>query len=78
MQCARRQALLGLAVLALAGPATAAAAPTPPTGTLDLLDGADIAFGPFAAGALSGRVVSSLGDVNGDGIADMAIGSPRA
>jgi hypothetical protein len=81
MRCAGTRALWGLvAVTALsaAGPTLVAAAPVPPTGTLDLLNGADAVFGAPAAGALSGRVVASLGDVNGDGSPDMAIGSPKA
>src|SRR4051794_27642481 len=80
MWCARTRALWGLAVVALAaaGPTSAGAAPTPPAGTLDLFDGADVAFAASAPGALSGRAVASLGDVNGDGVPDMAVGSPTA
>jgi hypothetical protein len=80
MWCARTRALSGLAVAALAaaGPTSAGAAPTPPAGTLDLFDGADVAFAASAPGALSGRAVASLGDVNGDGVPDMAVGSPTA
>ena len=68
---------LALAVFSLflaAAPAASAADP-PPTGTLDLADEADVTFTPGAPEARSGAV-AAVGDVNGDGITDFAVGYP--
>src|SRR5918911_1556765 len=70
---------LGTALLALAIVSSPASAARPaPTGTLDLRDGADAVFSSSTPGDESGRAVVALGDVNGDGIADVAVGSPGA
>src|SRR4051794_26167295 len=75
MRDARRRVRWGLAVSGLAAAAAlgtvAEAAPVPPAGTLDLLTGADVAFGPLQSGALTGRSVAALGDVDGDGTPDL-------
>ena len=70
----RRPALL--AALGLAGWAPAGAADFPPTLDLSTLDGRNgFPLNGVAADDFSGRAVSSAGDVNGDGLADLLIGA---
>jgi len=72
----RRPALL--AALGLAGWAPAGAA-SPPTLNLADLDGTNgFRLSGVAADDRSGFAVSSAGDVNGDGLADLLIGANRA
>src|SRR4051794_15295158 len=56
----------------------AQAAPLPPSGTLDLKDGADAVLAGEADGDWAGWAVSSAGDVNGDGQADALVAAPKA
>ena len=70
----RRPALL--AALGLCGWAPAGAAAFPPTLDLSSLDGTNgFRLVGVAARDISGRAVSSAGDVNGDGLADLLIGA---
>ena len=70
----RRPALW--AALGLVGWAPAGAADFPPTLNLSGLDGTNgFRLNGVAAGDGSGRAVSSAGDVNGDGLADLLIGA---
>ncbi|MCA1852282.1 MAG: integrin alpha [Beggiatoa sp.] len=70
----RRPALL--AALGLAGWAPAGAADFPPTLDLSILDGTNgFRLNGVAAYNRSGSAVSSAGDVNGDGLADLLIGA---
>ena len=69
----RRPALL--AALGLAGWAPASVADFPPTLNLSILDGTNgFRLSGVAGGDRSGRAVSSAGDVNGDGLADLLVG----
>ena len=73
----RRPALL--AALGLWGWAPAGAADFPPALELSSLDGTNgFRLNGVAAGDLSGFAVSSAGDVNGDGLADLLIGAAGA
>ena len=73
----RRPAIL--ATLGLCGWAHAVAADFPPTLDLSSLDGTNgFRLNGVAADDYSGRAVSSAGDVNGDGLADLLIGAPYA
>src|SRR5690242_5703481 len=66
-------------VACLLAPAAARAVDTlPPSGVIDLAKDADAVFSGAAAGDRAGWAVSRTGDVNGDGVPDMAIGAPLA
>src|SRR4051794_7619551 len=61
--------------------APAAAAPLPATGTLDLTDAPPAQVLRWTASekdGLAGASVAGIGDFDGDGRADVAIGEPRA
>ena len=58
---------------------TAQTGPFPPSFNLSSLDGTNgFRLAGVAAGDFSGRAVSSAGDVNADGLADLLIGAPEA
>jgi hypothetical protein len=57
---------------------SAGGASLPQSGTLDLLDGADVVIDGLPAGSETGYSVAAAGDVNGDGRPDMLIGARRA
>src|SRR4051794_40961047 len=50
----------------------------PPSGVVDLAKDADAILSGAAAGDRAGWAVARTGDVNGDGVPDMAIGAPLA
>ncbi len=54
------------------------ARPTPLEGTVDSVLSATIQLAPEVEGELAGATVVWLGDVNGDGLADAAVGLPAA
>lgn len=60
--------------------ATAQAAPLPPSGTLDLTSapaGAAATWKGSEAGGLAGAAVAGIGDFDGDGKGDVAVGEPK-
>jgi hypothetical protein len=63
-------------MLALCG--TAEAAEIPASGTLDLATGADVRITGLEESSFTGFSVARIGDVNGDGLADVAVGAPQA
>jgi hypothetical protein len=74
-----RIVIVGLVCAASAVGVTAVSgAPLPQSGTLDLLDGADVVIDGLPAGSETGYAVGAAGDVNGDGRPDMLIGARRA
>ncbi len=73
---------LGLVLIAvvLAVPAHAAAAPLPASGTLDLVDAPpaqSIRFSAEEQDGLAGGAVAGIGDFDGDGRRDVAVGEPK-
>ena len=78
------RALLAIATLALAAPAAAQTAPVadsatiPESGTLDLAAGASVRIGGLEAESFTGFSITRVGDVNGDGLGDIAVGAPQA
>src|SRR4051794_24094305 len=65
-----------VAVLCLGG--VAAAAEIPESGTLDLASKADVRIGGLESLSFTGFSVARVGDVNGDGLSDIAVGAPQA
>jgi hypothetical protein len=74
-----RIVVVGLACAGCAvGVGSAGGASLPQSGTLDLLDGADVVIDGLPADSETGYSVAAAGDVNGDGRPDMLIGARRA
>ncbi|HEY5143557.1 MAG TPA: integrin alpha [Solirubrobacteraceae bacterium] len=48
------------------------------SGSVDLLARANVQFDGASAGEVAGSSVAAAGDVNGDGLADIIVGAPRA
>ena len=72
-----RRTLLAVSVCAMCA-GVASAAPLPPSGTLDLNDGADATIAGEGATDWAGWAVANAGDVNGDKIPDLLVAAPKA
>jgi hypothetical protein len=68
-------ATIGAALVACAG---AQAAAIPESGTLDLAGSADVRISGLEELSFTGFSVARVGDVNGDGLSDVAVGAPQA
>src|SRR5690349_945134 len=62
----------------LLAPAAHAVDTLPPSGVIDLAKDADAVLSGAAAGDRTDWAIARTGDVNGDGVPDMAIGAPLA
>src|SRR4051812_46281390 len=65
-------------VACLFAPPAGAVEPPPPSGVIDLAKDADAVLSGAAAGDRTGWAVARTGDVNGDGVPDLAVGAPLA
>src|SRR4051794_14119302 len=65
-------------VACLFAPSAGAVETLPPSGVIDLAKDADAVLSGAAAGDRTGWSAARTGDVNGDGVPDMAIGAPLA
>src|SRR5688572_4836131 len=75
-----KRLVLTLAILATTTAATAQAAPLPVSGTLDLVDAPatqTVRYQSEDASGLAGGAVAGVGDFNGDGRRDVAVGEPK-
>src|SRR4051812_14201859 len=71
-------ALAATLVACLPAPAAHAVQTLPPSGVVDLAKDADAVLNGAAAGDRTGWSLAGVGDVNGDGVRDMAVGAPLA